>query len=236
MTDQAQQTVWGEIEGTTITFPMEVERFDAATFTFTVPADAARALLPGSSFEVLEADGTAQFVVALCDYHENPWGDYLEINLGFLVRAVDAPEGETGSFVYRMPVDQAFTCRAGNEVMGFPKTVEDLSVTHDDGRVTFAMHADGDLVLALSFPDAPAAGTPERVETESYSYLDGRPYSTRLSMDLGTGFIDGADVTVEVGSGPVADELRTLGLPKAPDFGAWGRDLSATFELGRPLA
>ena len=236
MTDQAQQTVWGEIEGTTITFPMEVERFDAATFTFTVPADAARALLPGSSFEVLEADGTAQFVVALCDYHENPWGDYLEINLGFLVRAVDAPEGETGSFVYRMPVDQAFTCRAGNEVMGFPKTVEDLSVTHDDGRVTFAMHADGELVLSVSFPDAAPTASPERVDTESYSYLDGRPYSTRLSMDLGTGFIDGADVTVEVGSGPVADELRTLGLPKAPDFGAWGRDLSATFELGRPLA
>lgn len=236
MTDQAQQTVWGEIDGTTITFPMEVDRFDAATFTFTVPAAAAQALLPGSSFEVLDTDGDAQFVVALCDYHENPWGDYLEINLGFLVRAVDAPEGETGSFVYRMPVDQAFTCRAGNEVMGFPKTVEDLSVVHEDGRVTFAMRAGGELVLSVSFPDAAPTGTPERVDTESYSYLDGRPYATRLSMDLGTGFIDGADVVVEIGSGPVADELRTLGLPKAPDFGAWGRDLSATFELGRPLS
>jgi hypothetical protein len=235
MTDQAQQTVWGEIEGTTITFPMEVTRFDAATFTFTVPAAAAQALLPGSAFEVLETEGDAQFVLALCDYHENPWGDYLEINLGFLVRAVDAPEGETGSFVYRMPVDQAFTCRAGNEVMGFPKTVEELSVHSADGQVTFAMHAGGELVLSVSFPDAAATGTPERVDTDSYSYLDGRPYATRLSMDLGTGFIDGADVTVEIGSGPVADELRTLGLPKAPDFGAWGRDLSATFELGRPI-
>jgi hypothetical protein len=235
MTDQDQHLVWGEIEGTTITFPMEVDRFDAATFTFAVPADAAQALLPGDAFEVLEADGTATFVLALCDYHENPWGDYLEINLGFLVRAVDAPEGETGSFVYRMPVDQAFTCRAGNEVMGFPKTVEELSVTTDDGRVTFAMHDGGELVLSVSFPDAPATSAPERVDTDSYSYLGGAPYSTRLSMDLGTGFLDVADVAIELGTGPVADELRTLGLPKAPDFGAWGRDLSATFELGRPL-
>lgn len=235
MTDQNQRTVWGEIEGREITFPMEVARFDAATFSFTVPADAAQALLPGESFEVLSNDGTATFVLALCDYHENPWGDYLEINLGFLVRAVDAPEGETGSFVYRMPVDQAFTCRAGNEVMGFPKTVEDLSVVHDDGRVTFAMHDDGELVISVSFADAAATSAPERVDTDSYSYLDGRPYSTRLSMDLGTGFLDATDVVIELGSGPVADELRTLGLPMAPDFGAWGRDLSATFELGRPL-
>ena len=239
MTDQAQQTgqptVWGEIEGTTITFPMEVTRFDAATFGFTVPADAAARLLPGDAFEVIEADGTAQFVLALCDYHENPWGDYLELNLGFLVRAVDAPEGETGSFVYRMPVDQAFTCRAGNEVMGFPKTVEDLSVTHADGQVTFAMHTEGELVLSVSFPDAPATGTPERVDTDSYSYLVGRAYATRLSMDLGTGFLDPTDVTVELGTGPIAEELRTLGLPTAPDFGAWGRDLSATFDLGRPI-
>lgn len=233
MTDQ--QTVWGELEGQTITFPMEVTRFDAATFSFSVPAAAAAALVPGDAFEMLDVDGTATFVLALCDYHENPWGDYLEINLGFLVRAVDAPDDETGSFVYRMPVDQAFTCRAGNEVMGFPKTVEDLSVDHTDGRVTFAMHDDGDLVLSVAFPDAPPAGDPQRVDADSYSYLDGRPHATRLSMDLGTGLLDPADVEIEVGSGPIADELRSLGLPRAPDFGAWGRDLSATFQLGRPL-
>lgn len=237
MTDQDRPapTVWGEIDGQVITFPMEVERFDAATFTFTVPADAAQALLPGEAFEVLSTDGSASMVLAVCDYHENPWGDYLEFNLGFLVRPVAAPAGETGSFVYRMPVDQSFTCKAGNQVMGFPKTVEDLSVGHDGGRVRFEMSSEGSTVLAVEFPDVDPLGTPERVVTDSYSYLDGRPFATRLSMDLGTGFIDPAEVTVEVGTGPVAEELRGLGLPKPPDFGAWGRDLSATFELGRPI-
>ena len=239
MTDQitgSESTVWGEIEGRTITFPMEVPVMDAATLVFSVPAAAAQALLPGDAFEVVDVGGgTAQFVLALVDYVDNPWGDYLEINLGFLARPVGAPEDLIGSFVYRMPVDQAFTCKAGNEVMGFPKTVEDLSRTDADGRVTFAMHDDGELVLSVSFPDAAATSAPERVDTDSYSYLDGRPYSTRLSMDLGTGFLDATDVVIELGSGPVAGELRTLGLPMAPDFGAWGRDLSATFELGRPL-
>lgn len=229
-------TTWGQIQGRTITFPMEVDRFDAATFIFSVPAEAAEALLPGDAFEVVEvADGVAQLVMALCDYHDNPWGDYLEINLGFLARPRGAPAEVVGSFVYRMPVDQEFTCQAGNEVMGFPKTVEDLSVRHQDGRATFAMATGGHPVLSVSFRTGPADGAPSRVETGSYSYLHGVPHETPLAMDLGTAMIDPADVVIELGEGLLAEELRTLGLPKAPDFGTWGTDLTATFQLGHPI-
>ncbi len=236
MTDiTAGPAVWGEIDGQVITFPMEVADFDAATLVFSVPADAAQALLPGDAFEVVAADGVAQFVVALCDYHENPWGDYLEVNLGFLARPVGAGDEVVGSFVYRMPVDQAFTCRAGNEVMGFPKTVEDLAVAHADGRVTFTWHAGGELVLSVSFPGVEGTGEVASVETGSYSYLHGVAHETPLTMDMGSGLLDPAEVVVTLGSGPAADELRSLGLPKAPDFGTWGTGLSATFQLGHPL-
>jgi len=235
-TDSAAPTVWGQIDGQTITFPMEVDDFDAATFVFSVPAGPAQALLPGDAFEVIDNDGVAQLVVALCDYHDNPWGDYLEINLGFLARPAGAPADVLGSFVYRMPVDQAFTCQAGNEVMGFPKTVEELSVTHADDRVTFAMTDGGQPVLSVSFPAAEPTGEATRVETGSYSYLHGVAHETPLAMDMGTGFVDPAEVVIELGTGPVADELRTLGLPKAPDFGTWGTGLTATFQLGHPLS
>ncbi len=227
-------TVWGEIQGRAIEFPMEVADFDAATLMFTVPAAAAQALLPGETFEVVADDDRATLVMALCDYHDNPWGDYLEINLGFLARPVGAGADVVGSFVYRMPVDQAFTCQAGNEVMGFPKTVEELSVVHADGRVTFAMTDGGAPVLSVSFPEVAAAG-PSRVETSSYSYLGGVAYETPLAMDMGSGLLDPADVVVELGAGVVADELRSLGLPKAPDVGTWGTGLTATFQLGHPL-
>lgn len=227
--------VWGEIDGRTITFPMEVTRFDALTLTFDVDASVARDLIPGDAFEPLDTNGTAQLVVAACDYHENPWGDYLELNLGFLARPVAAPPGVDGSFVYRMPVDQEFTCRAGNEVMGFPKTVEDLSVHHGDDTVTFAWHRDGALVMRITAPTVAPSGEPDRIVTDSYSHLDGRPYATSLAMDLGTGFLDPVTVHLELGTGPVADELRALGLPAAPTFGTWGTDLGATFQLGRPL-
>ena len=104
-------TVWGEIQGREITFPMEVADFDAATLMFSVPADAAQALIPGDAFEVVAADGVAQLVVALCDYHRNPWGDYLEINLGFLARPAGAAADVVGSFVYRAPSSRPFRTR-----------------------------------------------------------------------------------------------------------------------------
>lgn len=234
MTDAT--TTWGEVQGRTITFPMEVDELRAATVLYSVPADAAAALLPGDAFEVVEvAPGTAQLVVAACDYVRNPWGDYDELNLGFLARPTGAPAEVVGSFVYRMPVNQAFTCEAGNRVMGFPKTVEDLSVAYTDATASFRLAMGGRHVLTLTVPRALALGTPTRVDAVSYSYLDGVPYGTELSMDMGTGVIDPADVVLELGDSPVADELRSLGLPAAPDFATWGEGLSATFLLGRPV-
>lgn len=229
-------TTWGELQGRAITFPMEVEELRAATVLYSVPADAAAALLPGDAFEVVEvAPGTAQLVMAACDYLRNPWGDYDELNLGFLARPVGAPSEVIGSFVYRMPVNQAFTCEAGNRVMGFPKTVEDLTVSYTDATATFRLAMDGHHVLTLTVPRAVPSGEASRVEATSYSYLDGVPYGTELSMDMGTGIVDPADVQLALGEGPVADELRSLGLPRAPDFATWGEGLSATFLLGQPI-
>jgi hypothetical protein len=234
--DATSEVIWGEIDGRQITFPMVVRDFDAATLGFTVPADAAAALLPGDAFEVVEVgDGLAQLVVALCDYRDNPWGDYLEMNLGFLARPAGAPAEVVGSFVYRMPVDQPFTCEAGNRVMGFPKTVEALSIQREGGRVRFAWEREGRVEVAFSFVEPDQSGVAPVVETGSYSYLDGVAHETPLAMAMGTGVIDTATVEVELGSGEVADELRTLGLPTTPDFGSWGTGLAATFELGHPL-
>jgi hypothetical protein len=228
--------VWGEIDGREITFPMEVPAFDAATLGFSVSASEAAALLPGEAFEIVEvAPGVAQLVVAVCDYRDNPWGDYNEVNLGFLARPAGAPAEVVGSFVYRMPVDQAFTCEAGNRVMGFPKTVEEIDVVQTTDEVTVRLRSGGVEALSIVLPRAAATGPAPRIEAESYSYLDGVPHVTPLAMDMGTGVIDPAAVRVEVGSGPIADELRRLGLPRAPDFCSWGEGLSATFQLGRPL-
>ena len=232
----SEPVLWGHVDGVEVFFPVEVTNANVATMTFSVPAAAAAKLLPGTDFVVAEGvPGTATLVLALCDYVENPWGDYNEINLGILARPA-AHEQANGSFVYRMPVNQEFTCKAGNAVMGFPKTVEEIDATYTEDTVTFVLRSGGVEALRVSLPRAAALGEPEAISADTYSYLGGEPYVTPLTMDMGTGFVDGTEVAVTLGQGPVAEELRSLGLPAQPEFCTWGEGLTASFQLGRPLA
>ncbi len=227
-TEGGQTTHWGEIDGVSIDFPVVVEEMNSATIVYTVPAEAARPLLPGDAFVVAEpVPDRATLVLALCDYRRNPWGDYLEVNLGLLVHPVGRPD-EVGAFQWRMPVDQEFTCTAGNRVMGLPKTVEDLDVELGEDRVAFRLRHDGEVALMVSMPRVPPMGEPTPETTITYSYLDGVPTRIPLTIDLPTGLVDPADVIVDLGVGPIAEELRSLGLPATPDFAAWGEGLRGT--------
>jgi hypothetical protein len=227
--------LWGEIDGVPITLPVVVEEMRSATLTFTVPIEPARALLPGDAFEVAEmGPGEAMLVIALVDYVRNPWGDYGEVNLGLLAHPAGEPD-RVGAFVWRMPVDQEFTCAAGNQVMGLPKTVEDIAVDDTEHHVTFTLTMGGAMALRVRLPRAEPVGEPTAETTVTWSYLDGVPTAVPLTIELATGIVGGDEVDIELGTGVVADELRSLGLPKAPDLAMWGEGLSGTFGRPEPL-
>jgi hypothetical protein len=228
--------VWGMVDEQQITFPMEVPVFNGLNLLYTVPLDIAQGLVPHESFRVLETSaGHAQLIIAVCDYLDNPWGDYNEINFGFLVRPRGAGDEVFGSFIYRMPVNQAFTCKAGNRVMGFPKTVETIDIAYTDSTVSIGLVCDGATAMSIEVPRVVSPGTAERTETICYSYLEGEPYGTELAIEMGTGLIDPSAVHLELGSGAIAAELQSLGLPRAADAAIWGEGLAATFYLGEPV-
>lgn len=235
MTDTTESTLWGEIDGVPIYFPMVVDEMHQLTLTYTVPIDAARALLPGDAFDIVETTPeSAMLVVALVDYVTNPWGDYKEINLGLLSHPVDQPE-RSGAFVWRMPVDQEFTKRAGNAVLGLPKTVEDLSYEYSDNAVTVRLVQNDTEVMSVQFPRTLSADPPTATEAVTWSYIDGAPTELPLVIEVGSSLIDPAEIVVSLGEGPIAEELRSLGLPKAPDLAMYGEGLSGTFQLPRPV-
>lgn len=222
---------WGEIDGRTIHFPMVVDSMNQLTLTYDVDGAAAGALLPGDSFEILETEpGRGMFVVSIVDYVVNPWGSYNEVNLGFMVSLRSDPS-VTGAFVYRMPVDEEFTCRAGNEVMGLPKTVEDLSITYSEGCVRVDLSMGGRPTMSVTFPDADQTLEPTVTETLTFSYLGGRPTAIPLAIEVGGSVVEPDQVHVELFDSIVADELRSLGLPRTPpQLAMWGRGLSGTFQ------
>ena len=231
----AETKHWGEVEGVSIDFPMEVTAFHSATFTWTVPIEPAREILPGDGFEVADmGDGTTMLILALCDYRENPWGDYDEVNFGLLVHPTGRPE-EVGAFQWRMPVNQRMTAAAGREVLGLPKTVEELEFRYTDEAVEVELAMGGKPTLVARFPRAEPAGEPTADRSLTYSYVDGVPTLVPLTIELPTGMVDPAQVEIELGTSAAAAELRSLGLPRAPEMAMWGEDLRGTFEWPTPI-
>ena len=218
-----------DILGTPITMPVQVADASAGTVIFDVSLEAARALAP-AGFEVVETEpGRAQFALALVDYRVNDLGAYHEVGTILFVR----PEGggEDGNFITHLPVDQEFTCVAGNQIWGFPKTVEQIDVTQTDDTSRWVLTMDGELVLDITVP---RGGTDEMpaLPMTSYTLLGGRPHATRFTQGgTGSSMGFGEGVSLTLGSHPVAKELASLGLPDAPVvITTWTEKLQATFE------
>jgi hypothetical protein len=222
-----------DVGGTTVSMPVQVRDASAGTAVFDVDAAAAGALLP-EAYEVVEpAPGRAHLAVVVVDYRDNDLGSYLEVGLMLFVRP--RAGGEDGTFIFRLPVDQPFTCDAGRQIWGFPKTLEQIELAYADATVTATLHMDGELVLRLTIPrDAGADGEMPPTPMTAYTLLDGGPHATTFTQG-GAGFSMGAEANVELGGHPVAKELSALGLPAAPAFTTWTERMRATFEAPRPL-
>ena len=211
-------------------------------------AAAARRLLPGAELDVAEVfPGWTLFSVACIDYRDNDLGDYDEVSLAFFVRqrgtgpalpwlgtAVDFVRGRLPTYIHRLPVNQQFTCAAGRGIWGFPKTVEDISFDDVDGRRRCRLVMGGRHVLTFTTARAGRRTLPDAAMV-TYSYVDGVLHRTRfVSGATGVGIrLGGAEVVL--GDHPVADELRSLGLPKPALMSVWMEHTHARFAAPVPV-
>ncbi len=224
-----------EVLGQPVTMPVEVRDASAATVMYDVDHAAAAALAP-DGFEVVESSpGRAQLAIALVDYRDNDLGSYHEVGTILFVRPVGG--GEDGSFITHLPVDEEFTCVAGNQIWGYPKSVERIDVTQAETSSRWVLTMDGELVLDLTVPRGGSEEMPPMPMT-SYTLIDGRPHATPFtqggtgsSMDFGG---DGVELTL--GTHPIAKELASLGLPTASvTLTTWTEHMRATFGEPQPL-
>lgn len=229
--------LWGMIDAQPIFVPAVVEELNAATLVFSVPAPAARALVPGDGFEVIEsAPGTVHLVVAAHDNRRGAWGPCVTFDLGIRARPAAAPEAPTGLFLCPGPMAHGIVREAAHRALGLPKTDGEVEAGYTDDTVTFSLSAEGRRDLTLRLPRARSAVDPAPVDLVAYTYVDGEPSATSFEMKMPIGIVDPAEVVVELGTGPMTDSLRRMGLPRAPDLALWGEGLTAAFHLPQPVA
>ncbi len=238
-----------EIQDQQVTFPVEVRDASGAIAGFLVPSREANRLV-GDAFEIVDfLPGRTLFMLGCIDYKDNDLGDYNEVAMNFFVRKKGAPRGfpwlgawkgmaggGLPSYSWKMPVNQSFTRDAGAMIWGFPKTIERIDFDYSvEGRFRGYLEMDGQKVFEIEMP---RGGDKERPASPSvgYSYIDGVPHSTRFTQaatQMGAG--GGKDVTITLGSHPIADDLRSLGLPKKPLMTTWVGKMVMSFDPPQKL-
>ena len=227
------------VEGQRVTMPVEVRKAQQAAATFLVRHTAAQQVIEHTGLRATrQRGGTAIASLALVDYVDNDLGSYKELALAVLVDDVAPPgsspaDGKTVStLIHRLPVSESFTCAAGRGIWGFPKWIADLSVDFTAKGARCVLRADGVDVVTVTMRRGPIPLPRRPMPMNAFSCdPDGivrrTPWTTH---SLGRQTVRPGGTTVEVGYGhPLADELRTLGLPKRALMTLFDDHMAATF-------
>lgn len=214
------------IQGRTIPLPVEVRDARSWAATFVVPAQGAQALIAHTGLEIAQLrPGKAVTTVAAVRYEDCDLDRYNEVAVAFLVRTHDAgpasatrrtiqvARNKTGVYVHHLPVNEGFTLEAGRTIWGYPKFMADIQIEERPKDCTITLSHEGAHVLSLTVRTG-IKPWPRVPNLPTYTFLDGvlrrTPWET---FPRGTrGRIGGA--SLDLGAHPIADELRSLGLPK----------------------
>jgi hypothetical protein len=213
-----------------VRLPVEVRDATAAVAYYVVPAKAAQSLVAPTGLLVARTlPGRTLLTVGAIEYKDGDLGQYREIAITFFVYEPGARSlplvgatlgllrGALGAYIHHLPVDGEFTCEAGRAIWGFPKFVTEIDYSTAEGAQTAVLRADGRHVLTQTVRTGGKRKLAERPQV-SYALREGVLYRTPSLMAAeGMGIRFGGEPP-ELGDHPIADELRTLGLPRRPLF------------------
>ncbi|WP_040780657.1 acetoacetate decarboxylase family protein [Nocardia pneumoniae] len=231
--------------GREVRMPVRIRLAHAFMATYPVPAAAAQQLIDYSGLRILRLPGgRAMCTLVFVDYVDGDLGPYNEFGVSFMVRhhtsraasgfgdLKDLATGRAGVLIHRLPVDGDFTLAAGRGIWGFPKELAEFVVDHEGRTRSGALHQNGQLIADLTV--RPGLRTPGGRATASsfdaYSHIDGVTRCTRWRMRPAgmRARFGGAELTL--GEHPIAEELRSIGLPRRALMSSAVSRLAMTFE------
>jgi len=242
-----------EVLGRRVSVPVEVRRAAQWSVQYLVPIAAAQRLVDPTGLTVTgPIPGKALVALAVCRYDDTDLDPYHEVAVSFVVREHDARPGAStierlkefgsggiGVYIHQLPVDQEFSCAAGRDVWGFPKWVATIDIDESPnadrsgrsgGSGTAVRLADqGEHVLSITMAGGGRLKLPSQ-SPPTYSYREGvlRRTTWTTSSEGVTGRLGGA--TLVLGDHPMAEELRSLGLPKRALFSSSASWMRASFD------
>jgi hypothetical protein len=235
------------VQGRTVSIPVEVRDATSMSAMFVVSAAAVRRLIPDSRLQVPELfPGRTLCVIAGIEYRDNDLGQYNEVSVAFFVKYGGSRPlaffgmvsgfrgGDIGAYIHRLPVTTSFSRDAGRDIWGFPKTVEQIAFEDDARRRACTLAVDGTHVLTLSTIRG-GRGRMKDMPQDVYAYRDGVLWKTPSIMGGTSVGMRLGGAALLLGTHPIADELRALGLPKRALMSTWVGSMHARFDAPQRL-
>jgi hypothetical protein len=232
-------TIWGMIDARHIVFPAQAPCLNALTLMFTTPTERVVPLLAGDAYEVIEiSPGSVDVLLAMQEYVQGDWGPCNTTDLCIPVRPVGATAEDEldGLYLPEALINRRFNGEVAYWSMGIARRPATIEIARDGDDVIFTASEGERPTVTVRFPFAEPDAPPTVYEQRAYSYIDGEPYVVPFDIDFPQPVYDGTCVEVDVGTGRLADTLRSLGLPREADAYAWGTGMACTFHCPRPLS
>lgn len=184
------------VQGRELTLPIVIRKAQSWAAQYRVDKARAQALVPSP----LVATGLVS--LAFVRYEEGDLDAYNEFGLTVMVK--DLKTGKLASYIHRLPVNEAFTCEAGQRIWGYPKWVTDVAIEGNSVRVEDQVR----LSVARGWIPMPLPAVP------TYSAFGGVLRRTEWQVETRGVRARLGGASLELGAGGLADEIRSLGLPK----------------------
>ncbi|WP_459955089.1 acetoacetate decarboxylase family protein [Nocardia sp. IFM 10818] len=218
------------IQGEHVRMPVRIRQADACSALFAADPAAARVILAATGLEPVTVFGRAVVSLAFVRYVDGDLGPYHEFAFSLMARQ-PGRKGSTGAYIHWLPVNQSFTCEAGQSIWGFPKLMADIDITPVRGGKRCEVRVDGQLVVALRIAAGlPMPGGAGGASIDAYTYRDGLLRRTPWVMNPARVRGRPGGARVELGDHPVAERLRALGLPRKALFSSAIGALRMTFD------
>ncbi|MFE5288280.1 acetoacetate decarboxylase family protein [Nocardia sp. NPDC056611] len=216
--------------GERVSMPVRIRHADASSALFLVDARAAAELLTGTGLEPLTLLGKAVLSLAFVRYVDGDLGPYHEFAFSIMAKQPGRKDS-TGAYIHWLPVNQSFTCEAGQSIWGFPKLMADIDIAPDGRGHRCEVRVDGQFVLALRVADGvPMPAGAGGASIDAYTSRNGILRRTPWIMNPGQVRGRPGGARIHLGDHPVSDQLRALGLPGRALFSSRIGALRMTFE------
>jgi hypothetical protein len=197
---------------------------------FTIDADKAAALLPGTEIFPLRLwNNRGVLMIAVIDYQQTTIGRYIEFSIGIACTHGSRPAPPllpgllmkmfgTGQYVFDLPVSSEISVKGGKGIWGMPKHQANLAFTIGDRSVSSIYELEGQSALAIEIERPPKAWLPVRMAAANYCAFRGMLMKSSIYFTgtAGINLFGKAKAQLQIGTHPRVQPLGALDIDPQP--------------------